>query len=110
MARVCMPLSSGACEAIMQTASTLMRIVAVALLLYALSTFTTAVRDVDFAEQTIAQLEQDYNAALQKNEELAESMERAQSDEGIEALVRDRLGLVMPGEKIYYFTKGDGVG
>lgn len=91
----------------MQTGFTLMRIVAVALLIYAIATFTTSVRNVSFAEQTIAQLEQEYSDARQKNIKLREKIASAESEEGIEALARERLGLVMPGEKIFYFTKED---
>ncbi len=91
----------------MQTGFTLIRIVAVALLVYAIAAFTTSVRNVDFAERTIAQLEQEYSEAQQKNIKLREKIASAESEEGIEALARERLGLVMPGEKIFYFTKED---
>ena len=84
----------------MQTHFTLMRIVAVALLVYALALFTTAARDVSAAEEKIAEL----TAAEAENKLLKAKLAGVQSDAGIEAVARERLGLVMPGEKIFYFT------
>ena len=88
----------------MQTHFTLKRIVAVALLVYALALFTTAARDVSAAEEKIAELQAGLTAAEAENKLLKAKLAGVQSDAGIEAVARERLGLVMPGEKIFYFT------
>ena len=84
----------------MQSRISLLRIAALALLVYALALFTSAVRDVSYARQRLASQE----AAQRENLELKEKLEAVESGEGMEALARERLGLVMPGERIFYFT------
>lgn len=87
----------------MQTRLTLLRIAALALLLYALALFVSSVREVARAENAAAALAEEYERAHGERLALEARIERAQSDEGMEQLARDRLGLVMPGEKIFYF-------
>ncbi len=95
----------------MQTSLSLMRMVALALLLYSLALFTTSLRDVASAEAAVAALERELAQAQQENCVLAEKREAAESGEGLEQLARERLGLVMPGEKIFYFiTERDAAG
>lgn len=87
----------------MQTRLTLLRIVALALLIYSLALFVTSVREVAQAENAAAALEEEYDCARMERLALEAKIEFAQSAEGMEQLARDRLGLVMPGEKIFYF-------
>ncbi len=87
----------------MQTRLTLLRIVALALLVYSLALFVTSVREAAQAENTAAGLAEEYERARTEKLELEAKLESAQTDEGMERLARERLGLVMPGEKIFYF-------
>ena len=91
-------------EVSMQSRISLLRIAALALLVYALAMFTSAVRDVSYARQRLASQEAALCAAQRENLELKEKLEAVESGEGMEALARERLGLVMPGERIFYFT------
>lgn len=95
-------------EKAMENRLTLLRIVALALLLYSLALFVTSVREAAQAENAAAVLEEEYGRALEERLALEEKIERAQSAEGVEQLARDRLGLVMPGEKIFYFINAGG--
>ena len=87
----------------MQTRLTLLRIVALALLIYSLALFVTSVREVTEAENTAAALAEECERARAEKRALEAKLESAQTDEEIERLARERLGLVMPGEKIFYF-------
>lgn len=81
----------------------LLRIVVVALLLYALANFAAVRGDLRRTEK----LAEDYGAQVQRlrgeNETLRLKLEQGMSDEEYIQLARERLGLVMPGEKIFYF-------
>ncbi|MGI5977045.1 MAG: FtsB family cell division protein [Candidatus Limivicinus sp.] len=91
----------------MQTKSILIRIAAVSLLLYTLVLLGTSLRKLSFAEQECRQLRSDVQVLRDDNGRLKKRHEFVESDEGMERLARERLGLVMPGEKIYYFmTEG----
>lgn len=87
----------------MQTRLTLLRIVALALLIYSLALFVTSVREVAEAENTAAALAEECERARAEKRALEAKLESAQTDEEMERLARERLGLVMPGEKIFYF-------
>lgn len=88
----------------MHTRSTLIRIVALALLLYSLSFFAASLRSLKRAEASLEERQAKLESLEQENVRLRAQIESMESDEGIEALARERLGLVMPGEKIFYFT------
>ena len=90
-------------EKAMQTRLTLLRIVALALLIYSLALFVTSVREAAQAENTAAELAEEYERARTEKLALEAKLESAQTDGGMERLARERLGLVMPGEKIFYF-------
>ena len=88
----------------MHTRSTLIRIVALALLLYSLSFFAASLRSLKRAEASLEERQARLERLEQENRRLRTQLESMESREGIEALARERLGLVMPGEKIFYFT------
>lgn len=88
----------------MYTRFSLLRIAAVAVLIYALAVFTSSVERLYRAEETVAALEREYDRAEEENRALKKRMESAKSAETMQALARERLGLVMPGEKIFYFS------
>ena len=77
----------------MQTHSVLLRIVALSVLLYSLWLFTSSMDE----------LRQSEGMAEEKTTLLSQLQE---SGAGMEALARERLGLVMPDERVFYFTTG----
>lgn len=86
----------------------LLRLAALALLVYSLVMFTSSVERVYTAENTVAALRREYERARLENLELSARLERAKSGADMEALARERLGLVKPGERVFYFTLRDG--
>lgn len=89
----------------MNTHFSLVHIVALALLLYSLALFSSSVRDVAHAEAEVAALRTEYERAQLDNLALIERKDAIESGEGMEALARERLGLVMPNERIFYFIQ-----
>ena len=88
----------------MRAKETLICIVAVALLIYSLTVFAGAGRELDRlkAEAGVAA---DMLGELEKEKSsLQTSLEEGVSDEELERLARERLALVLPGEKIFYFV------
>lgn len=88
----------------MQTRSALVRIVALVVLLYSLGLFASSVRKVSMAEAVVAAMTEELDALHGDVRELEDKLAAVESGEAIEALARERLGLVMPGERIFYFT------
>lgn len=53
-------------------------------------------------EETLAQVQAQYNEKIAENEELEKVVEDGDEDEYMERIARDSLGMVKPGEKVYY--------
>jgi len=87
----------------MEARETLVRIVLVALLLYAaacLSASRRALYEAGRAEQALsARLEEIEQENLAVGRQLTEGW----SEEELEALARERLGLVLPGDRVFRF-------
>ncbi len=77
--------------------------VAVALLLYSLCSLAAVSLKLDTAERDFAALEKEYTAAVSEQKMLTERLAEGRDDSELEELARERLGLVMPGEKVFYF-------
>ena len=78
------------------------KIVILALALYAgISLITTKARIAE-AETVKQGLENEIADVAQSNAELKYEIEHSQDDATIEDIARNKLGLVMPGEKIFY--------
>lgn len=88
----------------MQTHSVLLRIVALALLIYSLTLFGTSLRKLSQAEARLSACQAEYERLSKEERRLEEGISALRRGEGFEALARERLGLVMPEEKIFYFT------
>lgn len=88
----------------MQTHSVLLRIVALSLLLYSLSLFGSSLRKLSQTQERLISLQAEYERLSATKNELEERISALRRGEGIDALARERLGLVMPEEKIFYFT------
>lgn len=92
----------------MQTHSVLLRIVALSLLLYSLWLFASSMDELRQREALVGEKTALLSALMEEKAELEENLRAVESGAGMEALARERLGLVMPGERIFYFATGIG--
>lgn len=88
----------------MDSRETLLRIILVALLLYSLASAMTVGRELRQSELMAEQMRQQREQLLQLNGELEEKINQGHSPEEMEQLARERLGLVLPVEKLFYFS------
>jgi cell division protein DivIC len=86
----------------LKRASVFTKIVLIALALYAVVSLVTVRSRIAQAEQLRAQLTAQVSDMAQKNAELEYQIEHGTDDEMIEEIAREKLGLVLPGEKIFY--------
>ena len=89
---------------IMQTHSVLLRIVALSLLVYSVALFGSSLRKLSLTEEKLAACQAEYEKLTEAENRLEEKIKALRRGEGMDALARERLGLVMPEEKIFYFT------
>ena len=78
------------------------KVVIVALLLYAVVSIATVRADVAKTEKMRDELAAAVADMTQQNAELNYDIQHGTDDETIVDIARDKLGLVMPGEKIFY--------
>ena len=76
---------------------------AAALLLYALAVLLSSMRELHGLETRSEELEREYSGVLAEHELLTERLVHGPTEEELEELIRERLGFVMPGERIFYF-------
>ena len=88
----------------MRAKETLICIVAVALLIYSLTVFAGAGRELDRLKAEAGAAADRLGELEKENSSLQTSLEEGVSDEELERLARERLALVLPGEKIFYFV------
>ena len=86
----------------LKRSSIFMKIVILALIVYAGISLVTAKNRIAAAQADQAQLQARVDAALQRNAELEYEVAHAGDPGTIESIARTKLGLVMPGEKIFY--------
>lgn len=82
--------------------SIFIRIVILALIVYATISLVTTKGKIVQAQEDQAILQAEVDAALQKNAELQYDIDHSGDDETIEEIARTKLGLVKPGEKIFF--------
>lgn len=82
----------------------LLRLVTVGVLLYMLVSFGAARVRLNTAVRLEEELELACAELREENASLRQTIASVRQDETVEAMARDRLGLVMPGERIYYFN------
>lgn len=80
----------------------LIRIVIVAVVLYAGITLVSLKSQTQNVEADRETLQDQVDAATQKNEELQYAIDHSTDPDIIEDVARNDIGLVMPGEKIFY--------
>ena len=88
----------------MDSQDKLLRFVLVFLLLYATAALSAAGRELSALEAEKAGLVQRLSALEAEKAQMAQRLREGLSDEELIQLARQRLGLVLPGEKIFYFT------
>lgn len=88
----------------MQTHSVLLRIVALSLLLYSLVLFGSSMKKLALSEEKLSAFRSEYEKLSEEKQRLEEGISALRRGEGLDALARERLGLVMPEERIFYFT------
>ena len=82
----------------------LIPIVLLCLFLYAAASLFSSRRELTQAQALEAALERELELLQEENQRMQQKLESGFSDEEIQQLARQRLGLVLPGEKIFYFT------
>lgn len=90
-------------KAPMTLRETLTRIVLVALLFYSLASLLTVGRELKQAERLGQELRQQTESQQALKQELERRLAQEQSPEELQQMARERLGLVLPGEKLFYF-------
>jgi len=86
----------------LKRASIFIKIVILALIVYAAVTLTTVKGRIATAEEDRAVLQAKVDLALREKAELEYDIEHAEDPDTIAEIARTKLGLVMPGEKIFY--------
>lgn len=89
----------------MRSRNILWRIVLLALLFYSGFSFISVRMDLSRTQQTADSLQEQYVLLQAENERLNELLAQGVDDMRLQDLARERLGLVLPGEKVFYFTK-----
>lgn len=88
----------------MQNKNVILRIVIVALLCYTLSNFIAARQRLHETECAVAALEQELGQLQQENGRLQVLLAGLDDENELRALAWQRLGMVMPDERVFYFT------
>ena len=78
------------------------KIVIAALLVYAVVSLVTVRSKTAALNAQTQQLQQQVTDMMQSNSELEYKIEHSEDADTIEEIARDKLGLVKPGEKIFY--------
>lgn len=85
----------------LKRSSLLIKIVILALIVYAGITLVTVKNRIAAAQADQAALQAKVDAALRENAELEYDVAHAADQETIESIARTKLGLVMPGEQVF---------
>jgi len=81
------------------TKSKLPVIVLILLLVYVTFSFSTRFNTLYAMQQDVQEMQQQVEVLTQKNAQLYDQLEKAQSDAYVEEVAREKLGLVKEGEK-----------
>ena len=88
----------------MQNRRLILRIVLLALLLYALAGYASARCQLRRAERTVDALTMERDVLESEHAELECSASQTPTEEEMRQLARQRLGMVLPGERIFIFV------
>lgn len=89
----------------MQNRKGIVRILVFVLFLYALFRFAQARQALSALERTAAELERERCALEREHAALERRLAQRDSPEQMEALARQELGMVMPGEIVFTFAE-----
>lgn len=92
----------------MDAKETLIRIVLPALVIYAALCLASARRELYAADEAEAALRVSLETIVQDNLAVSAKLTEGWSAEELEALARERLGLVLPGDRIFRFSSDSG--
>ena len=95
-------LARGSMAMKLKRAGPFIKIVILALIVYAAISIVTTKGKIEQARLDVDAVQQQVNALSQENAGLEYSIKHAGDDETIESIARGKLGLVRPGEKIFY--------
>lgn len=82
--------------------SLLTKILILVLVVYATVTLVSLQNQVTIREAEAERLQAEIETARQENLRLEQAIETLDTDEGVEAVARQKLGLVSKGEIVYY--------
>jgi len=82
--------------------SLLTKVLILVMVVYATVTLVSLQNQVTAKNEEAAVLESDIEAARQENLRLEQAIETLDTDEGVEAVARQKLGLVSKGEIVFY--------
>lgn len=85
-------------------ASIFTKLVIAALMVYAVISLFMVHRQTRQLQDRAATLQQQVSEMTQSNAELQYKIDHSEDDDMIESVAREKLGLVKPGEKIFYDT------
>ena len=85
-------------------ASIFTKLVIAALMVYAVISLVMVHRQTRQLQDRAATLQQQVSEMTQSNAELQYLIDHSEDDDMIESVAREKLGLVKPGEKIFYDT------
>lgn len=85
-------------------ASLLTKVVILALLIGAAATLLNLQNKLAAAQEDLAQAQAEVAAQRQVNADLSDAVENSDDPERQTDIARDKLGLVTPGEYVFYFT------
>lgn len=81
--------------------SLLVKVILLVIVVYATVTLVSLRRQITAKEAQAAQLTSSITTAEQENNRLSDAIETADTDEGIEAIAREKLGMVGEGEIVF---------
>ena len=82
--------------------SLLTKILILVLVVYATVTLVSLQNQVTIREAEVERLQAEIETARQENLRLEQAIETLDTDEGVETVARQKLGLVSKGEIVYY--------
>lgn len=81
--------------------SLLVKVILLVIVVYATVTLVSLRRQITAKEAQAAQLTSSITTAEQENSRLSDAIETVDTDEGVEAIAREKLGMVGEGEIVF---------
>lgn len=91
----------------MHERNTVVYTILISLLIYSLLSFASARGRLAELQVSVEEMEKEYSSLLSQNLQLNAALSDCGTPEEMERLARDKLGLVYPREKVFYFLHTD---